>query len=335
MATAETTNPQDVEQAAEQSLDDRIAAKFFGSQDTPETAPEATQPESPVETTKADDGELSPEDIAPDDAPTLTPDAEWVELDRKGEKRKVSKEEARNLAQQGWDYSEKMRDYKVQAEQVEQMRQAVVAKAQLHPKLIEAAADVRSYEKALGQFQQVDWAKLAQEDPIGYTQTRAHFDSLRDGYQQAMGNWQQVMGATQQVDAALDQVAVAREFQTLYERAPEYRDPEKLKSEQGRVMGYLRDINAKPEEMRLIASSAEAFLLVRDALRYRQAVKAKTERATQATKAPAPLKPGPAQERRTEAEGYRDKVKALHQAKDPERKKALLDEVIARKFGLT
>ena len=329
----DTTNPQEVVPAAEQSLDDRIAAKFFGSQETPEAAPEVEQSATPVETTKADDGELSPEDIAPDETPTQTAD-EWVELDRKGEKRKVSKEEARNLAQQGWDYSEKMRDFKAQSEQVEQMRQAVVAKAQLHPKLIEAAADVRGYEKALGQFQQVDWAKLAQEDPIGYTQTRAHFDSLRDGYQQAMGNWQQVMGATQQVDAALDQVAVAREFQTLYERAPEYRDPEKLKSEQGRVMGYLKEINAKPEEMRLIASSAEAFLLVRDALRYRQAVKAKTERATQATKAPATLKPGPAQERRTEAEGLRDKVKALHQAKDPERKKALLDEVIARKFGL-
>ena len=330
----DTTNPQEVVQAAEQSLDDRIAAKFFGSQETPEAAPEVEQSATPVETTKADDGELSPEDIAPDETPTQTAE-EWVELDRKGEKRKVSKEEARNLAQQGWDYSEKMREYKVHLEQVEQMRAAVTAKAQLHPKLIEAAADVRSYERALGQFQQVDWARLAQDDPIGYTQTRAHYDSLRDSYQQAMGNWQQVMNAAQQVDAALDQASVAREFQTLYERAPEYRDPEKLKSEQGRVMGYLKEINAAPDAMRMIASSAEAFLLVRDALRYRQAVKAKSERATQVPKAPAPLKPGPAQERRTDAEGLRDKVKALHQAKDPERKKALLDEVIARKFGLT
>lgn len=329
----DTTNPQDVVPAAEQSLDDRIAAKFFGSQETPATAPEVEQPTTPVETTTAGDGELTPEDIAPDETPTQTAD-EWVELDRKGEKRKVSKEEARNLAQQGWDYSEKMRDYKVQAEQVEQMHAAVMAKAQLHPKLIDAAADVRSYERALGQFQQVDWSKLAQDDPIGYTQTRAHYDSLRDGYQQAIGNWQQVMGASQQVDAALDQASVAREFQTLYERAPEYRDPEKLKSEQGRVMGYLKEISATPDAMRMIASSAEAFLLVRDALRYRQAVKAKSERTAQVPKAPAPLKPGPAQERRTDAEGLRDKVKALHQAKDPERKKALLDEVIARKFGL-
>lgn len=329
----DTTNPQDVVPAAEQSLDDRIAAKFFGSQETPATAPEVEQPTTPVETTTAGDGELTPEDIAPDEMQTQTAD-EWVELDRKGEKRKVSKEEARNLAQQGWDYSEKMREYKVHLEQVEQMRAAVTAKAQLHPKLIEAAADVRSYERALGQFQQVDWSKLAQDDPIGYTQTRAHYDSLRDGYQQAIGNWQQVMGASQQVDAALDQASVAREFQTLYERAPEYRDPEKLKSEQGRVMGYLKEISATPDAMRMIASSAEAFLLVRDALRYRQAVKAKSERTAQVPKAPAPLKPGPAQERRTDAEGLRDKVKALHQAKDPERKKALLDEVIARKFGL-
>ncbi|TXH47307.1 MAG: hypothetical protein E6Q97_27505 [Desulfurellales bacterium] len=329
----DTTNPQDVVPAAEQSLDDRIAAKFFGSQETPATAPEVEQPTTPVETTTAGDGELTPEDIAPDEMQTQTAD-EWVELDRKGEKRKVSKEEARNLAQQGWDYSEKMRDFKARSEQVEQMHAAVMAKAQLHPKLIDAAADVRSYERALGQFQQVDWSKLAQDDPIGYTQTRAHYDSLRDGYQQAIGNWQQVMGASQQVDAALDQASVAREFQTLYERAPEYRDPEKLKSEQGRVMGYLKEISATPGAMRMIASSAEAFLLVRDALRYRQAVKAKSERTAQVPKAPAPLKPGPAQERRTDAEGLRDKVKALHQAKDPERKKALLDEVIARKFGL-
>lgn len=329
----DTTNPQDVVPAAEQSLDDRIAAKFFGSQETPATAPEVEQPTTPVETTTAGDGELTPEDIAPDEMQTQTAD-EWVELDRKGEKRKVSKEEARNLAQQGWDYSEKMRDFKARSEQVEQMHAAVMAKAQLHPKLIDAAADVRSYERALGQFQQVDWSKLAQDDPIGYTQTRAHYDSLRDGYQQAIGNWQQVMGASQQVDAALDQASVAREFQTLYERAPEYRDPEKLKSEQGRVMGYLKEISATPDAMRMIASSAEAFLLVRDALRYRQAVKAKSERTAQVPKAPAPLKPGPAQERRTDAEGLRDKVKALHQAKDPERKKALLDEVIARKFGL-
>ena len=147
----DTTNLQDVVPAAEQSLDDRIAAKF-GLQDEPGASEEPKQLDTPAETAKADDGELTPDDLVPDEPPQ--PPDEWVELDRKGEKRKVSKEEARNLAQQGWDYSEKMRDFKAQSEQVEQMRQAVMAKAQLHPKLIEAAADVRGYEKALGQFQQ-------------------------------------------------------------------------------------------------------------------------------------------------------------------------------------
>jgi len=322
-----TTTPQEVGESATPSLDDRIAAKFGLAESQEQEAPEPA-----AETAKPDDGELAPEDLQPDDEPQAQPDGEWLELDRKGEKRKVSREEARNLAQQGWDYSENQRALKEDREQFEQMKAAVTAKAQLHPKLIDAAADVRSFERALQQYGGVDWVRLAQDDPLGYQPAYAQFQALREGYQQAIGQWQQIANAAQQVDVAISDADTEAQFRLLYERAPELRDEARLKAEQGKVLAHLRAVGATQEQMKLVAGSAEAFLLIRDGLRYRQAVAAK--RTQQMQKASPVIKPGVAQERQTAEGEYREKVKQLHQAKTPERKKALLDEVIAKKFGI-
>src|SRR5690348_17179182 len=93
MPDAETSAPDS------SSFDDRLAAKL-GLE--PETSEPEQVAEAPKETPEPADGELAPEDVATDD---VAPSDEWLELDRKGEKRRISKEEAKRLAQQGWDYS--------------------------------------------------------------------------------------------------------------------------------------------------------------------------------------------------------------------------------------
>src|SRR5690349_12665886 len=150
------------------SFDDRLAAKLgFGT----ETAEPAEQPAAPEATAEVPEGELSADEVAEND-PAPSED-DWLEIDRKGEKRRVSKEEAKRLAQQGWDYSTQVERLKAEEASLTQLKAAVTARAQLTPQVVEAAANVKFFERALQQYQGIDWGRLAQDDPIRYTSTRA------------------------------------------------------------------------------------------------------------------------------------------------------------------
>lgn len=290
---------------------------------------EPAQPKEPVEATpEAAEGELLADDL-PVDEQEPTGD-EWLELDRKGEKRKVSKEEAKRLAQQGWDYSDNQQKLKADTDALEQVKAALQAKAQITPQVVDAAANVRYFERALQQYNGFDWQRHAQDDPIQYIQTKAQFDQLRDGYGASVGQFQQAIGTAQQVDQVISQAELQQQFGKVFDAAPELRDTEKFKAETGRIRGYLKEMGISDDEANRLYD-ARHLLIVRDAMRYRQAVKAKAER--QANPATPTLRPGAAPQRQTAATQTAEVVKQLHQAKDPLKKRELFDKALEKKLA--
>lgn len=300
-----------------------MAAKF--GLDEPKPVEETPAPEA----REATEGEGEPEielDIPADDQPQAE---EWLEIERKGEKRKLSKEEAAKYASMGFDYATNTEALKAEKAIITQYKQALEAKGQITPAVIEARANVVAYERALAPYQSVDWAALAQNDPIGYTQHRAQFDSYRDGYQQARYQYDQTTQQAQKVDQVIDEAQIAQERQKLYELNPELRDENRWQSEKGRIVKYLEKVGADEATMRFVSSSAVALNVLLKAIKYEAALEA---RSTQ-VKSPA-LKPGAAPVRLTAQAQKHEAIKAVHQAKTPESKKAALDNALAIKFGL-
>jgi hypothetical protein len=301
------------------SFDEKLAAKLGLSPD-----PRAEQPEVAEEATP--EGELAPDDIQVEE-PT-EPEGEWLELDRKGEKRKVSKEEAKRLAQQGWDYSTNQEQLKAEKAQVAQERAAAQALAQVTPLVVDAAANVKYFERALQQYGNVDWVAAAQADPLGFPAVKMQYDQLRDGYNQAMYQFNQASQAAQQINQTIDKSELQQQHSRVLDAAPELRDPVRYKTEATRIAGYLKEQGITEQEVNALSDS-RYMLIARDAMRYRAAINARAEKQNTA---PASLKPGPAPVRMSADAKARETVKKLHQAKDPAQKKSLFEAALAAKL---
>lgn len=320
MAEQETATPSDAVPEVSSSFDDKLAAKL-GLTDSPQDdAPQAADEATP-------EGELNPDDIGGDEP--ASEEGDWLELDRKGEKRKVSKEEAKRLAQQGWDYSTNQEQLKAERQAVAQERAAIQAKANITPHVLDAAGNVKFYENALRQYQNFDWVAYARDNgPQDYQVARAHFEQLKEGYQSANYQLNTVMGHVQQIDAQAMDAMLKQNFSRVLDDAPELRDPKRYQVEAERINGYLGRKGFSAQEINSILDSRH-FAVARDAMRYAEALKARAERQTTTPT----LKPGAAPQRANAALREKEIVTKLHRTKDVTQKKGLFEAALAAKLS--
>ena len=170
---SDQTNPAQPEVTAP-SVDERLE-RFLGVSNEPK-APEVKGGDEPTPDTPAD--ELAPEDI--DGEQPVDTEEDSLELNHNGEIKRVSKEEARKLAQMGLDATQKWQAAAEATRQNQEFHQALQARLSIHPQIIDAAATLKSVQAAIEPYQKVDWVRLSQEDPIAYSQHRAQFDQWRD-----------------------------------------------------------------------------------------------------------------------------------------------------------
>lgn len=326
MAEQATTPASAVEPSNESaSIDAKIAEKFgFAEHKEPEAD---AQPEPETSETEIPEGdELKPEELAAE-----APADEW-ELSRNGQKVRVPRDEAVKLAQMGYDYTQKTQALAEDRRALEQTKAAVAARAELTPKLIQAAAKVEAAHEALQGYANVDWVALAGQDPTAYPQHHANFVRLQNQLQQAQSGFQQVWGATQKTDQAINEADLVKARTDMLERIPQWRDDKRRVAEQQKVVGYLESEQLSAEEMARI-TDPRFVAIARKAMLYDEAIKNRGVKQDAIKQAPA-VKPGVAPPRVTTQTQKADTLKQLHQAKDPTRKKALFDEALALKFGL-
>lgn len=319
---ADQTNPAQPEVTQSESVDSRLE-RFLGVSEEP-TAPEPKGGDEPTPEVPAD--ELAPEDIDPAAEPEAGEDG--LELNHNGEIKRVSKEEARKLAQMGLDATQKWQAAAEAQRQNQEFAQAMQAKLSIHPQIIDAAATLKGITAALQPYQNVDWVKLSQDDPIGYSQHRAQFDNLRDAYGQAAANFQQVAAAAQNIDTQIDGAMLAAQNGQLLERLPEWRDANRRAADTGRIRQYLQSEGIAPNELDNLVD-ARYVVIARKAMLYDQAMRAKQGKQSTSPS----LKPGAAPPRQGEREKTGEIIKQLHQAKDPAKKKGLLDAALERKMA--
>jgi hypothetical protein len=324
MEQEQTTPETEVTQGS--SFDDKILSKFGLSEETPvqEQPPEA---EAQAQTEEVPQGEeLSPEEIQADEV------SDDLELTHNGQKVRVRKDEAVKLAQQGYDYTQKTQALAKEREMVEQAKAAIKARVELTPKLIQAAAKVEALQQQLQPYANVDWVALATQDPSGYPTHHANYTRLQQQLQQASQEASKVWNDTQSVDKTINEIDLQKAQERLMEKLPQWRDAEKRRAEQEKLVSYLKSEEFTDSELATF-HDPRVVVMARKAMLYDAALQNRQQKQNQIKSAPA-VKPGVSTPQVSIQAKKADAMKQLHNAKDPARKKALFDEVLALKFGL-
>jgi hypothetical protein len=256
---------------------------------------EAPPAEEVAEQPKTDQApELTPDDLPEVEAATdEQPAVDEFEIVHEGKQHKLTRAKTIELAQQGFDYTQKTMAVAEAARQVQERLARVQAMEQIQPLLAQDAAQVSALEGQLKQYQNVDWVTLATNDPIDYSRHRAQYDVLANSYQQAVGRRDQKVQAITQEQQRLTLQQLEQEKQKLFERIPEWKDPAKYQQGTAELRTYLLNEGAPQERIDSMRDSLEVTI-VRKAMLYDKLVKAKTEKVKQLRTAPPVTRPGSA-----------------------------------------
>lgn len=287
----EQTNPE-TGVAQEQSPEDRVGAWL-------DTQPEgqAEEPEQPEQASS--ETEVQPEgqadEVTPDDIPEeqeAQPAVDAFEIVHNGQQHKLTREETIRYAQQGFDYTQKTQ----KVAEAERFLQAKLQQAQeveqITPYLMQDRAQVAALEAQLSQYQNVDWVKVATDDPMGYPAIRAQFDTLERAYYGARGRYEQKEQAVKQHLASIRNDLLQKEEARLPELIPEWKDEAKRSAGKQAVSKYLQSYGIAPESAGRYLDTAFTLATAYKAAKYDELVKSKAEKVKQLRTAPPVTKPG-------------------------------------------
>jgi hypothetical protein len=293
------TNPPSAGVAAEPlTVEQRLANLYGAKLDAPDTPPPQAKeaPQPPVQEDAAeqdaDPAELSPDDL-PDEGESATPSPSVDEfaIVHNGTQHKLDRAKTIELAQKGFDYTSKTQALAVREKAIQETLQRAQEIEQLAPEIANEAAAVRAAEQALQPWQQVEWVRLATDEPLEYARYRAQYDQLVSAYNHVRGAFGAKAQHLQQRKAELGKAIVQQEMQKLTEFLPQLRDPKKFQAETQAIKEYALDRGYTAEEVESV-TDARYVRTLWEASQYRKLVLGKAERNKQLRTAPPTTSPG-------------------------------------------
>lgn len=143
----DTANPSGAEQSIESRMEEFL--------DLDDQAPEETEAEDAPEPSEPEEQDGEPEEETEEAEETAAPEFS-LEIEWNGQVQKLDAEKAKELAQKGFDYTQKTMELAEQRRAFDAQRQAYEQEAQVRNQLNDAFADLRAFDQALQQYQQID-----------------------------------------------------------------------------------------------------------------------------------------------------------------------------------
>lgn len=235
----EATNPLGESDAVE------AIANLLGGPDDPVTEDE----EEVAEESQAEAEEDAPEGEETEAEETAEPVAEELEeIEWNGETKKLPKSELKELAQKGFDYTQKTQQLAEARRQFEAQAQAVQQSIALQNQQIEVIAEVKSLDTQLAQFKDVNWHQLAESDPVQYLKLNQTYRDLKETREAKVQDFHQKAQTLQHSQAQAQQAYLAEQQKALYEAIPEFKGP-KASEVRAKVTEYLKAVGFSPEEI--------------------------------------------------------------------------------------
>lgn len=283
--------------APELSIEDRMAALFQADEPKvaakPKPEPTATPevaPEQDDQATTTD--ELTADDL-PDDEQPAQSDLDTLEIEWRGEKKRLGRDELKDLAQKGYDYTAKTQQLSEERTRLQLMAQAVQQTAQLQSALVEEIGDAKAIQRELSRFPQTpeDWMKLSNDDPLGAFQTRTRYDALQSQFNDSIQQIRAKQSQLVQSQGSITAEQLRAEFAKAQDKVPAWRDPEAFKKDSQAIRSYLLAEGYQAQEVDALADS-RALGIAYKAWKYDQLLKSKADRVKEVRTAPPMVKPG-------------------------------------------
>jgi hypothetical protein len=270
----------------EVSIDDRLSRFLDSSDEGSEPEAEASSQESQPQAEEA-----APAAEEPAAAEEPTEEIKW-----NGEIRRLTKAELRDLAEKGFDYTQKTtslaeqrRAFEAQQQQAEQLLAAQLGS-------IDQLSEIRALDNRIAAFKDTNWIELADQDPVQYLKLNQAYRDLKEAREAKVSEFQQAQQFVQQQKAQSQAEYLAKEKDRLTNAIPEFGKDFKGTSE--KLKSYLTENGFKAEEVGGV-SDHRALVLAWKAMQF-DALKAKAAETTKkVADLPKVVKPGAAPQSKT------------------------------------
>lgn len=296
----EATNPVAGVAPEAPSIESRLTA-FLGRTEEPaapepdETPPQsapAEQEPAPEAAKPKDTDELTPEDIPDEIVPKEQPAiADEFEIVHDGTQHKLTRAETIELAQKGFDYTKKTQAVADQQKQVSALLAQAQSIAQAQPMLASELATVQTFAKQLEPWKNVDWVKIATDEPLEYPKYRAQYDQLVQGYNLANNQFQQKVQHVDQIRSKMMSEFLQQESAKLRQFMPVFADPVKAQVETAAVRKYALKDGYSEDEVSAI-TDARYVRTMWKAAQYDRLVEAKQGKLKELKTVPPVARPG-------------------------------------------
>ena len=268
---------------AEEAMLNYLTAEEGESEVADEEEPQAEEVEEESESEGQAEDETSEDEAEPEE-----------EIVWNGEVKKLTKSELKELAQKGFDYTVKTQTLAEERRILAIERQTLQAQAHIQEKALDIVCEVKSIDRQLAAYKNVDWNALAENDPVEYLKHNHAYRELKEVRDSKVQEFQSMQAYEQQNAAQFSQERLAYESKKLAERIPEFRDPQKAAATKAQMVGYLEQRGFNSAEIDTIVDSRMVEVIY-DALRYKALNDTKPAVKKRIEAAPKSLKPGSAQ----------------------------------------
>jgi len=204
------TNPQ-AEVSPEAQLE-AVFARQFGEQPKPEAQDEPEDEAEPDEPEAEPEKAEKPEaDADEDDGQTQDDDDQPVKV---GD-RVYTKQELQEALGKSKDYTQKTQAVADQRRAVEEQQKALHQAQEAQKALFEKAVEIRALETQVQQYEQIDWAALAESDPAQAMKLNFAREALLRKQAKAVSEMQEATVKQRDLSASMRQQALQRDAEIL------------------------------------------------------------------------------------------------------------------------
>jgi chromosome segregation ATPase len=205
-----------------QAVDD-VHSRMMGFLGEEETLVEKEEPEEEEHVEQVEESEETKEETAEEEAEEIEEPTE--EITHNGETKVLTKSELKELAQQGFDYTQKTQALAEQRRSYEAQQQAFNVQIAIKTQLSDQVAEIKSLDNQIAQYKQVDWAQLAESDPQQYLKLNHAYRDLKETREAKTQEYQtQANQLTQAQAQSMEQIKQA-EAKLLQQKVPELYGP--------------------------------------------------------------------------------------------------------------
>lgn len=191
----------------------------------PEVKEEITDPVDDTDETESEEEEVEEE---------ASEEITW-----NGETKMLTKSQVKELAQQGFDYTQKTQAIAEERRSIQAQAQQLQAQVAIHTQLADMVTEVKSLDKQLAQYKGVDWGELIDQDPVQAMKLNQVFRDLKEAREAKVHEYNQQAQYLEQVQAQSQAQALQAEAQLLARKVPELTG-EKAADNKAHLANYLR-----------------------------------------------------------------------------------------------